>query len=75
MTALGFWLDYEAGDLAAAGGYVGEAGGAQPREEAAELAAEDIGGEIVGVMVIESQERCVDAMGRGFHLLDGSVDR
>src|ERR1700674_5313460 len=36
----------EGGDLAAAGGYVGEAGGAEAGEEAAELAAEEIGSEV-----------------------------
>src|SRR6266852_532631 len=39
-------LDTEGGDLAAAGGYVGEAGGAEAREEAAEFAAEQIRGEV-----------------------------
>src|SRR6267143_1197083 len=38
--------DAEGGDLAAAGGYVGEAGGAEAGQEAAELAAEEIGGEV-----------------------------
>src|SRR5712692_2605189 len=36
----------EGGDLAAAGGYVGEAGGAEAGEEAAELASEEIGSEV-----------------------------
>src|SRR5882762_141741 len=38
--------DAEGGDLAAAGSYVGEAGGAEAGEEAAEFAAEQIGGEV-----------------------------
>src|SRR5512137_537072 len=38
--------DAEGGDLAAAAGDVGEAGGAQAREEAAKFAAEEIGSEI-----------------------------
>src|SRR6266849_2160551 len=36
----------EGGDLAAAGGYVGEAGGAEARQEAAEFAAEEIRSEV-----------------------------
>src|SRR5882762_7901536 len=38
--------DAEGGDLAAAGGYVGEAGGAEAGEEAAEFAAKEIGGQV-----------------------------
>ena len=39
-------VDAERGDLAAAAGDVGEAGGAEAGEEAGELAAEEIGREI-----------------------------
>ena len=38
--------DAEGGDLAAAAGYVGEAGGAEAGEEAAEFSAEEVGGEV-----------------------------
>src|SRR5260370_29298549 len=38
--------DAEGGDLAAAGGYVGEAGGAEAGEEAAEFAAKQVWGEV-----------------------------
>src|SRR5260221_9026280 len=46
MELGGAGSDAEGGDLAAAGGYVGEAGGAKAGEEAAEFAAKQIWSEV-----------------------------
>ena len=43
---LGFWFNDEAGDLTAAAGNVGEAGGTEAGEAAGHFAAEKVGGEV-----------------------------